>query len=63
MTAMKHSAHSATKPTQSNYTPPPLDEEERNRILMEQMPQVRYISPACHNMCPWKTWCTPGCWG
>ena len=52
MTAMKHSANSATKPTQSNYTPPPLDEEERNRILMEQMPQVRYIARHIHDRLP-----------
>jgi RNA polymerase sigma factor for flagellar operon FliA len=37
---------------QSNYAPPPLDEELRNRILMEQMPQVRYIARHIHDRLP-----------
>jgi RNA polymerase sigma factor for flagellar operon FliA len=37
---------------QSNYTPPPLDEEVRNRILLEQMPQVRYIARHIHDRLP-----------
>jgi RNA polymerase sigma factor for flagellar operon FliA len=35
-----------------NYAPPPLDEEVRNRILMEQMPQVRYIARHVHDRLP-----------
>ena len=37
---------------QNNYEPPPLDEEVRNRILMEQMPQVRYIARQIHDRLP-----------
>jgi RNA polymerase sigma factor for flagellar operon FliA len=37
---------------QSNYAPPPLDEEVRNRILMEQMSQVRYIARHIHDRLP-----------
>jgi RNA polymerase sigma factor for flagellar operon FliA len=40
------------KKPQSNYVPPTLDEEERNRILMEQMPQVRYIARHIHDRLP-----------
>ncbi len=36
----------------SNYAPPPLDEDVRNRILMEQMPQVRYIARHIHDRLP-----------
>lgn len=38
--------------SQSNYTAPPLDEEVRNRILMEQMTQVRYIARHIHDRLP-----------
>jgi RNA polymerase sigma factor for flagellar operon FliA len=34
------------------YAPPPLDEDERNRILMEQMPQVRFIARHIHDRLP-----------
>lgn len=34
------------------YAPPALDEEVRNRILMEQMPQVRYIARHIHDRLP-----------
>lgn len=37
---------------QCNYAPPPLDEEERNRILLEQMSQVRYIARHIHDRLP-----------
>ena len=40
------------KNPQGNYAPPPLDEEVRNRILMEQMPQVRYIARHIHDRLP-----------
>ena len=40
------------KNQQDNYTPPALDEELRNRILMEQMPQVRYIARHIHDRLP-----------
>ena len=40
------------KNSQANYAPPPLDEELRNRILMEQMPQVRYIARHIHDRLP-----------
>lgn len=40
------------KNPQSNYAPPPLEEEVRNRILMEQMPQVRYIARHIHDRLP-----------
>ncbi len=40
------------KKSQNNYVPPTLDEEERNRILMEQMPQVRYIARHIHDRLP-----------
>src|SRR6266702_6143456 len=36
----------------SNYAPPPLDEDVRNRILMEQMSQVRYIARHIHDRLP-----------
>ena len=36
----------------ASYTPTPLDEEERNRILMEQMPQVRFIARHIHDRLP-----------
>jgi RNA polymerase sigma factor for flagellar operon FliA len=52
MTAMKHSATLAIKHAQNPYNPPPLDEEERNRILLEQMPQVRYIARHIHDRLP-----------
>lgn len=35
-----------------NYVTPALDEESRNRILMEQMPQVRYIARHIHDRLP-----------
>jgi RNA polymerase sigma factor for flagellar operon FliA len=38
--------------SQGNYTPPPLDEEVRNRILLEQMPQVRYLARHIHDRLP-----------
>ena len=34
------------------YAPPALDEEMRNRILMEHMPQVRYIARHIHDRLP-----------
>jgi RNA polymerase sigma factor FliA len=37
---------------QNSYETPPLDEEVRNRILMEQMPQVRYIARQIHDRLP-----------
>lgn len=37
---------------QSQYAPSPLDEEVRNRLLMEQMPQVRYIARHIHDRLP-----------
>ena len=40
------------KNPQTQYVPPPLDEEVRNRILMEQMPQVRYIARHIHDRLP-----------
>jgi RNA polymerase sigma factor for flagellar operon FliA len=40
------------KKPQNSYTPPTLDEEVRNRILMEQMPQVRYIARHIHDRLP-----------
>jgi RNA polymerase sigma factor for flagellar operon FliA len=40
------------KNPQGQYAPPPLDEEVRNRILMEQMPQVRYIARHIHDRLP-----------
>jgi RNA polymerase sigma factor for flagellar operon FliA len=40
------------KKSQNNYVPPTLDEEVRNRILMEQMPQVRYIARHIHDRLP-----------
>ena len=40
------------KNPQNNYAPPALDEEVRNRILMEQMPQVRYIARHIHDRLP-----------
>jgi RNA polymerase sigma factor for flagellar operon FliA len=40
------------KNPQGSYSPPPLDEEVRNRILMEQMPQVRYIARHIHDRLP-----------
>jgi RNA polymerase sigma factor for flagellar operon FliA len=40
------------KKPQDNYVPPPLEEEVRNRILMEQMPQVRYIARHIHDRLP-----------
>jgi len=40
------------KKPQNNYVPPALDEEVRNRILMEQMPQVRYIARHIHDRLP-----------
>jgi RNA polymerase sigma factor FliA len=40
------------KKPQGNYEPPTLDEEVRNRILMEQMPQVRYIARHIHDRLP-----------
>ena len=52
MTAMKHSASSSMKNAQNPYNPPPLDEDERNRILLEQMPQVRYIARHIHDRLP-----------
>ncbi len=40
------------KNPQDNYAPPALDEEVRNRILIEQMPQVRYIARHIHDRLP-----------
>ena len=40
------------KQTQSQYVPPTHDEELRNRLLMEQMPQVRYIARHIHDRLP-----------
>jgi RNA polymerase sigma factor for flagellar operon FliA len=40
------------KKPQNNYVPPTVDEELRNRILMEQMPQVRYIARHIHDRLP-----------
>ena len=40
------------KNPQGNYATLPLDEEVRNRILMEQMPQVRYIARHIHDRLP-----------
>jgi len=40
------------KNPQVNYAPPPLDEEVRNRILLEQMPQVRYLARHIHDRLP-----------
>ncbi len=40
------------KNPQNNYAPPTLDEEVRNRILLEQMPQVRYIARHIHDRLP-----------
>ena len=40
------------KNPQPSYAPPTLDEEVRNRILMEQMPQVRYIARHIHDRLP-----------
>lgn len=34
------------------YLPPTQDEEVRNRLLMEQMPQVRYIARHIHDRLP-----------
>ena len=34
------------------YEPPTMDEEARNRLLMEQMPQVRYIARHIHDRLP-----------
>jgi len=40
------------------------DEAERERLLVEQLPQVRYIAPAytiaCRVTCCWRISCTPG---
>ena len=35
-----------------HYQPPTMDEEVRNRILMEQMPQVRYVARHIHDRLP-----------
>ena len=40
------------KNPQPCYSPPTLDEEVRNRILLEQMPQVRYIARHIHDRLP-----------
>ncbi len=48
MTMTNHSPKSPHR----TYAPPPLDEEVRNRILMEQMPQVRYIARHIHDRLP-----------
>ncbi len=40
------------KNPKNNYASPTLDEEVRNRILMEQMPQVRYIARHIHDRLP-----------
>jgi RNA polymerase sigma factor FliA len=40
------------KNSQRSYTSPALDEEVRNRILIEQMPQVRYIARHIHDRLP-----------
>jgi len=52
MTMTNHSPEPAMKKPQNSYTPPTLDEEVRNRILMEQMPQVRYIARHIHDRLP-----------
>ncbi|MGA3125286.1 MAG: FliA/WhiG family RNA polymerase sigma factor [Candidatus Korobacteraceae bacterium] len=52
MTMTNYSPESAMKKPQNSYTPPTLDEEVRNRILMEQMPQVRYIARHIHDRLP-----------
>jgi RNA polymerase sigma factor FliA len=40
------------KKLQNNYEAPTIDEEARNRILLEQMPQVRYIARHIHDRLP-----------
>jgi RNA polymerase sigma factor for flagellar operon FliA len=50
MTTAKRSAPG--NELERSYTPPPLDEEVRNRILLEQMPQVRYIARHIHDRLP-----------
>jgi RNA polymerase sigma factor for flagellar operon FliA len=40
------------KNSECNYAPPTLDDETRNRILLEQMPQVRYIARHIHDRLP-----------
>jgi RNA polymerase sigma factor for flagellar operon FliA len=40
------------KTPQDSYVAPPMDEELRNRLLMEQMPQVRYIARHIHDRLP-----------
>ncbi|MGC2210591.1 MAG: FliA/WhiG family RNA polymerase sigma factor [Candidatus Korobacteraceae bacterium] len=40
------------KKQKPSYEPPTLDEEVRNRVLMEQMPQVRYIARHIHDRLP-----------
>jgi RNA polymerase sigma factor for flagellar operon FliA len=52
MTTPNDPPRSAMKNLASNYAPPALDEETRNRILMEQMPQVRYIARHIHDRLP-----------
>jgi RNA polymerase sigma factor for flagellar operon FliA len=52
MSKTKSNTLSATKRSSAGYAPPPLDEELRNRILMEQMPQVRYIARHIHDRLP-----------
>lgn len=51
MNQTKQPQRPAAKPAHDPYAQP-LDEEVRNRILMEQMPQVRYIARHIHDRLP-----------
>jgi RNA polymerase sigma factor for flagellar operon FliA len=51
MTTLKQPLKSAINSSQDQYAQP-LDEETRNQILLEQMPQVRYIARHIHDRLP-----------